>query len=111
MAGRVQDLFSTVQEIKSRTEAMRDELMQAISTLVAGQTRNEARLEALNDSVNVEGREPIGTRVALLEAQLVDMRRRTDDLRERRWQVWLAIVSSLLMPILVGVVLWAMQGK
>jgi type VI protein secretion system component VasF len=60
----------------------------------------------LKSSVNVDGEKPMAVRVAVIEVEVVELKRQRTEARERQWQVRLALWTSIAFPIVVGVTLY-----
>lgn len=98
-------------------DGVREELAQAqlalsskIADGVVSMTRVEGKLEGLIESLRVDGKGAIATRVAILEEQVQKIEAAIATAKDRLWQLWIAVAASLVMPILVGLALYRLIG-
>jgi hypothetical protein len=86
------------------------EMLRAISEDTGKMKIDLARLTSdvasLKSSVNVDGEKPMAVRVAVIEVEVVELKRQRTEARERQWQVRLALWTSIAFPIVVGVTLY-----
>lgn len=59
------------------------------------------RVEAIEKSVNPDGRESMSTRVYMVEKQLEEIRAQIAVAKDRRWQMWVAVIASIGLPLLL----------
>jgi hypothetical protein len=67
-----------------------------------GDVRSTAeRVVAIEKSVAPDGRESMPTRMYLVEKQIEELRAQLTLAKDRRWQMWVAIISSIGLPLLL----------
>jgi len=67
-----------------------------------GDVRSTAeRVVAIEKSVNPDGRESMPTRMYLVEKQMEELRAQIALAKDRRWQMWVALIGAFGLPIVL----------
>lgn len=59
------------------------------------------KIAAIEKSVNPDGRESMSTRIVLVEKQIEELRTQVALAKDRRWQMWVAVLCSIGLPLLL----------
>lgn len=71
------------------------QLLRKLEEIRIDTTQMQKDVALLRANVMVEGEKPMPVRVAMLEEKVADLHAQATSLKDRRWQVWLALIGAL----------------
>lgn len=91
------ELMRAIEGIE-RTQA---ELARGLGNVQSDVRLTAEKITTIEKSVNPDGRESIQTRMFGVERDVSDIKAQLSIAKDRRWQMWLALISSVALPLVL----------
>jgi len=97
----LQEIRSYLEKQSTANERMVALLQQEMPSIKLALAQLQADANRWRGTLDGNGQESLGTRVALLTTGLKELKRTIEQQADRRWQVWLAMIGALFSVVIV----------